>query len=108
MSPVVSAAPFLQLMSGQGHKYVEISRYKSADGKLEVSIKRYEQVTLALNNWPVDEVMHFVSGSVEITDPVGHSKVYGAGESIVIPKGFVGTWKQLSTIDMVTVTYRTP
>jgi uncharacterized cupin superfamily protein len=108
MAPVATSEPFFQLASGAGHRYVVVSRYKSADGKFEASVKRYEQVTLNLHAWPIDEAMYFIAGRVRITDAAGHSRIFGAGDSIVIPKGFIGEWKQLTTIDMVTVTYQTP
>tara|TARA_B110000046_G_scaffold148757_1_gene156728 strand:+ start:1615 stop:1773 length:159 start_codon:yes stop_codon:yes gene_type:complete len=42
--------------------------------------------------------MYFLEGQVEITDEKGESKIYGPGDGIFMPKGFNGTWRQLSAI----------
>jgi len=93
------------LIEGSGRVAVEVPRYKSVDGLLEASVKKYERITLELRNWPIDEVMYFVKGNVELTDASGKSQVYGPGDAIVIPRGFSGRWRQLNSIEMFTVTY---
>jgi uncharacterized cupin superfamily protein len=62
-------------------------------------------VTLELHDWPVDEFMFIVEGQVEITDASGHSRIYGPGDALVMPRGFTGTWRQLSDIRKMQVSY---
>jgi len=107
MAVVTGDDNHMKVLSGEGKRAVEVSRYRSSDKLLEASVKRYEQVTLALKDWPIDELMHFVSGRVQITDGTGHAQIYGPGDTIVMPRGFTGEWKQLGTIEMVTLTYGT-
>jgi uncharacterized cupin superfamily protein len=94
-----------ELISGLGTHFVEVPRYTSADRHFESSVKHYERVTLRLIHWPIDEFMHILKGSVTLTDSSGHSHTYTAGDSFLIPKNFDGEWKQLDTVEMVTVSY---
>jgi len=105
LRPVATVEPHVTLIEGSGSGAVEVPRYKSVDGLLEASVKKYERITLELRNWPIDEVMYFVKGNVELTDASGKSQVYGPGDAIVIPRGFSGRWRQLNSIEMFTVTY---
>lgn len=98
-----SAEAHLHIVDGEGRKFGAVSRCKSHDGRLTVNVKKFEQTTLELSDWPIDEVMLIVSGRVEITDREGSARLYGAGDSFVMPKGFAGRWRQLSTIEMFTV-----
>jgi uncharacterized cupin superfamily protein len=105
MRPVQAWSPYLKVVGPTHAKYVEVPVFRSGDGLLEVHMKRFEAVTLELMQWPVDEFMHLIKGQVEITTPTGHRERLRAGDSFVLPKGFSGTWRQLDTIDMMTVTY---
>ncbi|MNE77536.1 hypothetical protein D3C80_1738570 [compost metagenome] len=49
--------------------------------------------------------MYIIEGQLEISDEKGNSKVYGPGDAFVMPKGFSGTWRQLSKIKKMTVNY---
>ena len=40
-----------------------------------------------------DEFVHIVSGKLILTDAQGRAHEYVAGESLVVPKGFTGTWE---------------
>jgi len=95
------------VIEGADRSYLAVPLYGTSDGLLNVSVKRYEQVTLELRDWPIDEVMHFISGQVEIVDIDGRSRVYGPGDTIVMPRGFSGRWRQLGTVEMSTVEYGT-
>ena len=66
---------------------------------------RYSKITLRLSDWPVDEFMYFLEGQVEITNEDGSSKIYGAGDAIVMPKGFNGIWRQLTPIKKINISY---
>lgn len=82
-----------------------VSTFISADKLLEAGVSRYDRVTLELRDWPVDEFMYILEGRVEITPAGGYSRVYGPGDAFVMPKGFNGTWKQLSNLRKFQVTY---
>lgn len=82
--------------------------FASKDNKLTVDYSQYETHTARLSDWGGDEFMVFIEGQVEITDSDGNSKVYGPGDMVVMPKGFTGTWRQLSPIRKISVTYGWP
>jgi uncharacterized cupin superfamily protein len=97
--------PFMKVIGGDNPKHGGLSSFSSADGKFQVGLSRYSNVTLQLTDWANHEFMYFLEGQVEITDEDGSSKIYGPGDAIVMPKGFNGTWRQLSPIRKIHVTY---
>ena len=102
--PVVDR-PFWTVMEGDRPTSGSRRDFLSADGRVHVGYSQYDKVTLQLSNWPVDEFMHILEGQVEITDESGTSKIYGPGDMFVMPKGFNGTWRQLSPIKKLDVYY---
>lgn len=97
--------PFMQVMAGDKPVYGSREDFVSRDRKLRVDYSQYSTMTLKLVDWPADEFMFFVEGQVEITDAQGLGKIYGPGDMILMPKGFSGTWRQLSPIRKISVTY---
>jgi uncharacterized protein len=97
--------PFMKLVEGEDPKAGAVTNFVSADGKLDIGFSRYSKITLQLSDWPVDEFMYFLEGQVEITDEDGSAKIYGPGDAIVMPKGFNGTWRQLSPIKKINISY---
>ena len=104
-----SEPPVLLFPPGQdgGESVVESVLSSSTDGaSLEVSVKRFKQMTLLLERWPIDEFFHILEGQVEVANAKnGSVQTFGPGDSFVIPKNFEGVWKQLSDINMITVEY---
>ena len=45
-----------------------------------------------------NEFCHILSGKVVLTDEAGSSSTFSAGDSFVIPRGFVGTWEVLEPV----------
>ena len=45
------------------------------------------------------------STDLEIKEEEGESKIYGPGDAIFMPKGFNGTWRQLSPIKKIYVSH---
>jgi uncharacterized cupin superfamily protein len=82
-----------------------VSTYVSTDKLFEAGVSKYERVTLELRDWPADEFMYIVEGQVEITPSGGEPRVYGPGDAFVMPKGFSGTWRQLSNLRKIQVMY---
>jgi len=101
----VTDYPFMKVIGGDNPVSGGLTSFQSSDGKLEVGLYRLSQVTLKISNWPVDEFMYFLEGQVEITDEEGSSNIYGPGDAIVMPKGFSGTWRQLSPIRKINISY---
>lgn len=42
-----------------------------------------------------DEFIHVLDGSLILTDKKGHAQRFDAGEFLVMPRGFCGTWETL-------------
>ncbi len=62
----------------------------------EVVVEVYEAEPAKLRidePWPYDEFIYLLSGKLVLTDAKGKVTEYVAGESLVVPKGFVGTWE---------------
>ena len=43
--------------------------------------------------WPYDEFIYLLSGKLVLIDAKGEVTQYVAGESLVVPKGFLGIWE---------------
>jgi len=98
--------PFMKVLGcGARPAYGSRDAFFSADRRFNVGYSEYTIMTLELRDWPADEFMYFIEGQVQITDLAGRSKTYGPGDMIVMPKGFSGTWKQLSPIRKISATY---
>jgi len=62
----------------------------------EVVVEVYEAEPAKLKidePWPYDEFIYVLSGKLVLTDAKGEVTQFVAGESLVVPKGFVGTWE---------------
>jgi len=61
----------------------------------EVVVEVYEAEPAKLKidePWPYDEFIYVLSGKLVLTDATGVVSEFVAGESLVVPKGFVGIW----------------
>lgn len=105
---VIEDVPYWKVTGSRGAKASGVSVFASADKKFDVGVSQYEQVTLALQDWPIDEFMYILEGRVEITDLKGNTKIYGPGDAFVMPKGFSGQWRQLSPIKKINISYGAP
>ena len=94
----VEDKPYWTVTEGDGPTFGSRKDFVSPDGRFQVGYSQYDKMTLQLKDWPIDEFMHILEGQVQITDESGASKVYGPGDMFVMPKGFNGTWRQLSPI----------
>jgi hypothetical protein len=45
--------------------------------------------------FPVDEFVLVMSGKLILTDAGGRVQEFVAGDSLVVPKGWIGTWEML-------------
>ena len=64
----------------------------------ELILEVYEDdaATFAVTDpFPYDEYVLVLSGKLILTDANGQVQEFAAGDSLVVPKGFTGTWKML-------------
>lgn len=67
--------------------------FRSAADTLEVGLWESGPGTLQLSDHPADEVVHLVSGELELVDETtGQRLRFTAGDHFVVPKGFTGLW----------------
>ena len=91
LTPKPSAPPHT-VLSG-------VSQPRSAvlfDSDSFVAVVFEEQpLTLALRapGMPYDEYVHILDGGLILTDADGQAHEFKTGDSLVIPKGFTGTWE---------------
>jgi uncharacterized cupin superfamily protein len=64
--------------------------------ELIMEIYEDDPATFAINDpFPFDEYVLVLSGKLILTDAGGQVHEIVAGDSLVVPKGFTGTWKML-------------
>jgi len=68
--------------------------FSGEEGVVEVYAAEPAKLKIA-EPWPYDEFIYLLSGKLVLTDATGTTTEYVAGESLVVPKGFVGTWEML-------------
>ena len=49
-------------------------------------------------SYTMDELCVLLQGEVRLVDAAGHAETYRAGDTFVIPKGFVGTWETVADV----------
>ena len=85
--------PFPEEMVLSGHSEHSYHTFFSGE---EVVVEVYQAAPAKLridDPWPYDEFIHVLSGKLVLTDGQGDVTEYGVGESLVLPKGFLGTWE---------------
>jgi uncharacterized cupin superfamily protein len=88
--PAMSAEEVLE--GGNGHR----GDVLFSGDELAVGVWEADASTLAVSEpLPYDEFVTVLSGKLILTDEQGTVTEYSAGESVVLPKGFTGTWKML-------------
>ncbi len=97
--------PSLKATEGKDATFRTTRDFVSADGKLTAGIAQFDKMTVEVVDFPVDEYMHLIEGEVEITDNAGKVTKFKAGDSFVMPKGFTGTFRQLTPMKKFAVTY---
>jgi len=97
--------PFMTAANGTGGLVKNPVIFTSVDGRLTSGPASFEKMTLEVKNFPVDEFMYIIEGELEITDAAGNVNRFGPGDAFVMPRGFTGTWRQLSDIKKFAVTY---
>jgi uncharacterized cupin superfamily protein len=84
-----SATP---LSGGMNPLYREF--YSDGAGRLKCGIWECGAGSIELCDSPADRVCFVLRGSLRLTDNRKYSETFGAGECLVIPRGFNGVWSQ--------------
>ena len=64
----------------------------SDDEKLMISIWECTPCKEKVTDYPVDEFVTVLAGSVTLTSEDGEVEIYNAGDSFVTPRGWSGEW----------------
>ncbi|MER9177551.1 cupin domain-containing protein [Mesorhizobium sp. M0955] len=67
-------------------------------GQVRVGLWEATAYTEKIKNYPKDEFMHVIEGSVTIVEEDGREKTFVKGDSFFMPSGFTGLWKQEETM----------
>ena len=70
----------------KGHDY-----FYSNDDKFGLGVWESKPGQMTYEDLQYDELMYVLEGSMIMTDSSGHSTSYGAGEGLVLPRGWSGT-----------------
>ena len=85
--------PFPKEMVLSGHSKHSYHTFFSGE-EVVVEVYEAEPAKLKIDEpWPYDEFIYVLSGKLVLTDSTGDVTQYVAGQSLVVPKGFVGTWE---------------
>ena len=69
-------------------------RYKNLySGDIVVAIYEAKPMTLRIKDFSIDEFVTVVSGTLILTEEGGSPQRFDVGESVLVPKGFTGTWE---------------
>ena len=67
-------------------------------GQVRVGVWEATAYTERMTNYPKDEFMVVIEGSVTIVEEDGREKTFVKGDSFFMPSGFTGIWKQEETM----------
>lgn len=70
--------------------------YTDPSGRFMVGVWRSEPGTWRVT-YTEEEYCHMLEGRSIVTDAAGRAVTVSAGESFVVPRGFVGTWEVVET-----------
>ena len=81
--------PEEQILAGHSeHRYKYLY-----SGDIDVAIYQAKPMVLQIDNYDIDEFVLVVSGALILTADGGSPQKFVAGESVLVPKGFTGTWE---------------
>jgi uncharacterized cupin superfamily protein len=73
---------------------VSVHRYKTLySGDINVEIYEAEPLKLRIDDYPIDEFVTVISGKLTLTADGGSPQHFDVGQSVLVPKGFTGTWE---------------
>jgi uncharacterized cupin superfamily protein len=69
-------------------------RYKYLySGDINVAIYEAKPLVLRIKDYSIDEFVTVISGTLILTAEGGSPQRFDPGESVLVPKGFTGTWE---------------
>lgn len=74
--------------------------YSDGAGRLRCGIWECNAGSLDLRDCAIDRVCFILRGTLRLTDRRRYSETFGAGECLVIPRGFTGTWSHSDDFSM--------
>ena len=81
--------PEEQILAGHSeHRYKYLY-----SGDIDVAIYQAKPMVLQIDNYDIDEFVLVVSGALILTADGRSPQKFVAGESVLVPKGFTGTWE---------------
>jgi len=85
--------PFPKEIVLSGHSKHSYHTFFSGE-EVVVEVYEAEPAKLKIDEpWPYDEFIYVLSGKLVLTDATGEVTQFVAGQSLVVPKGFLGTWE---------------
>lgn len=83
-----------RIISGREMKSWSRSFYSGDIISLVVDL---EPAKIEIEDVGYDEFIHVLDGTLILTDKEGHAQQFEAGDFLVMPKGFCGTWETLGS-----------
>lgn len=74
--------------------------YSDGAGRLRCGIWECNAGSLELRGCTTDRVCFILRGTLRLTDSRKYSETFGAGECLVIPRGFIGLWSHSNDFSM--------
>jgi len=90
-------AVFGTILSGDPRE-IHRNLYDGDGGRFASGVWQCTPGVVAMKDWPYDEFCILLSGRVVITPDGGLPQEYRAGDALVLPMGFTGTWDIKETV----------
>ncbi len=90
-------AVFGAILSGQPQE-IHRNLFDGDYGRFKSGVWQCTPGVVAMKDWPYHEFCVLLSGRVIITPEGGVPREYKAGDALVLPMGFTGTWEILETV----------
>lgn len=79
----------------EGQVEASVTLWSSGNGSMQVGVWACTEGRFTADRTGSTEVCHFISGLVEMTHLDGTTQRLGAGDLLVLPRGWVGEWNIL-------------
>ena len=94
LEPVQPTAADLKMTGGDPEAWKAVGTKRLYEGEFIVELYASPAAVVQIDDpFPYDELVWMLSGELVLTPKGGEAVTYGAGEGVVVPKGFVGTWE---------------
>lgn len=90
-------AVFGTVLSGQPQE-IHRNLFDGDYGRFKSGVWQCTPGVVAMKDWPYHEFCVLLAGRVIITPEGGTPREYRAGDALVLPMGFTGTWEILETV----------